>query len=164
MRGASLYLLPAVAVGVSTSECRQRCQTPLEIQMRTARFWVWANDGWVKLALRNGQTLTHSISGPTDEGYFSQEETWSRDGDHVFRSMDERSRDCDGPHELHVECVFGLSELGSRDMHSEEQQRAAMWGEDPKQPQFNENIDIYTPEWTRVSSSQRDAYAEAMGY
>lgn len=74
--------------------------------------------------------------GPTDEGFFCwQEQYWQEDG-LVFCSYNTVSRDCDGP-----------METNSTDF---------------AEPPLRRND--YRPAWKRYERSQRDHYAEAMGY
>ena len=51
--------------------------------MKTLRFWVYWRGGPVKLALRDGQSLSAGFYEPTDEGWNSEGSTWSRKGDEV---------------------------------------------------------------------------------
>lgn len=129
-----------------------------------ARFWHWHTAGWVKLTLRKGQTLTHSQGGPTDEGYSRETTTWSFDGEYVYCELSSDARDCDGPHSTSCRSCCLPRDLKVRDMHADEQARAILWGDDPTQPQFNENVGVFAPEWLKLESCQFDAFAESMNY
>jgi hypothetical protein len=61
-----------------------------------ARFWTYANGGWIKLTLRPGDTLAHCTGGPTEEGWERRSETYEFDGRHVRREILSEGRDCDG--------------------------------------------------------------------
>lgn len=62
-------------------------------------------------------------------------------------------RDCDGrlSEERIIECPIG--ELRSLDICAEKQDAAG-----------REDVGIFVPNWRKVSSRQRDEYAEAAGY
>lgn len=104
-----------------------------------ARFWVWWNDGWVKLTLRPGQVVHLHESHPTDEGYSYTEEVYEHDGDEVIVTYEQGGSDCDGPLTHHCVCSARLSELQS-------------------------TAEPECPPWRRVRAWQHDAYAEAAGY
>lgn len=119
-----------------------------------ARFWVWHNC-WTKLTLRPGEKLAHSYGGRTDEGYYygREEYEYDEERDVVVLTIVSDSRDCDGrlSEERIIECPIG--ELRSRDICAEKQDAAD-----------REDVGIFIPNWRRVSSRQRDEYAEAAGY
>lgn len=132
---------------------------------RNARFWVWAAaGGWVKLTLRPGQELEHHSGGPCDEGYSYTREKWTHEGDHVRAKWETNASDCDGRLDQGGASCCPLDQLRARDMHAEEQGRAAYWGDDPTKPEFNGNAGIFAPEWTERRRFQRDHAAEAAGY
>jgi hypothetical protein len=118
---------------------------------KTVRFWTWENDGWVRLALRDGQTLKFSTGGATDEGYHCESSWWWREGETVHRSYRSNDRDCDGPHEFASRGHCSIFALASRDMSEE-------------QPDAPENVGILAPEWERGEVRVRDVYAEMAGY
>ena len=62
------------------------------------RFWVYANDGPVKLTLKPGQRLEHFTNESTDEGWHSESTTWHYPDDEaaVYREWCSDGRDCDG--------------------------------------------------------------------
>jgi len=74
--------------------------------------------------------------GPTDEGYFWWREKYYAEGGKIYCDYETASRDCDGPME-------------SYSFH---------WCFPPKRRKD------YVPEWHEVSRSQRDYFAEQMGY
>lgn len=129
-----------------------------------ARFWVWANDGWVKLTLRPGQSLGFCYGGAHDEGYSFTHEEYLHDGERVLSRFESEASDCDGRLDRFIVTACPLDQLRARDMHAEEQARAEFWRDDPTKPEFNENVGIFAPEWEKVRASQRDRAAEAMGY
>ena len=63
-----------------------------------ARLKVWINDSEVTITLRPGESISHSTSEPTDEGYQWSGTTWTYNaGDGVVtREWGYGGRDCDG--------------------------------------------------------------------
>jgi hypothetical protein len=119
-----------------------------------ARFWVWENDGWIKITLKPGQTLRHFRGGETDEGYSNEWQSYEYDGDEgtVVSRYSNESRDCDGRHVYYADSHCPISELQARPP-------------EPADPEWGtEEIPVPRPEWRKGSASQRDYYAEAMGY
>jgi hypothetical protein len=109
-----------------------------------ARFWVWWNDGWVKLTLMPGQTLAVGYGGPCEEGWSRYSEQWSHVGDRVEREWVSEGRDCDGRLSQYGEDFAWLSELAS-----------------VGRGEFEEML---APRWHDSQSSQRDEFAELAGY
>ena len=109
-----------------------------------ARFWIWHNDGWVKLTLKPNQQLRFSCGGPTEEGYHIEYHSYknSLNNRQVISHYDSYARDCDGPHEHHsvASCSYELLHEVVSDDGTER------------------------PEWQRMQSWHRDTYAERMGY
>jgi hypothetical protein len=116
------------------------------------RFWVWVNGGWVRLSLRQGQTLRHATFRDTDEGWASEANVWHApaDGPGVLWECHGAGRDCDGRVDRFSAVYCPADSLAGRDMF------AVM--------DSSENRGIYSPEWECVGASQRDCAAEAMGY
>lgn len=108
-----------------------------------ARFWVYVNDGMVKITLRPRQGLSWYHWWRHDEGWSSETESWYHDGAGVLHVTDTDGRDCDGRMSTEYRSRCRLSMLGARRI-----------------PECSEPL----PEWERVSSSQRDYQAEAAGY
>ena len=109
-----------------------------------ARFWIWWNDDWIKITLfAGGPKITLFAGGPNEEGYSYESLTYTNNGSHVIREYDVEARDCDGPlYTNQVDCV-SLDNLKSVE-------------EDEHGPA--------RPAWKRLSSAQRDIYAEMAGY
>jgi hypothetical protein len=107
--------------------------------MITARFWVWVNSGWVRLALRDGESVCHVEVVPDWDGYKSKAQEWTREGDSVgyYRRID--SRDCDGFFRTECELACDVSDL------------EALSGIDdgPR-----------VPDWKEWSSTSKDSHAE----
>lgn len=108
-----------------------------------ARFWVWENGGPVKLTLRPGESLSHCVSGPTDEGHCLEWFTVEHCGDYVSQDYGRDERDCDGRTSSEGSSVCPLDHLA-----------VAVVGDDC--PRF--------PAWAHVATNQRDYAAEAAGY
>jgi hypothetical protein len=115
------------------------------------RFWVFVNDGFVRLSLKDGQSLKHSWFCRTDEGYDSARTRWTRDGDFITRDYETAGCDCDGPLNTSNTCRWTPSD--GTFLASEYR--------DGKQVSF---VDTPIPEWQKVCASRQDVYAEAMGY
>ncbi len=114
--------------------------------MRNARFWIMGcNSNPVKLTLRPGQSLAHHTFERTDEGYSASYSSYTHDGDSVVCEYGSEGRDCDGRHAYHSESRAPLARL--KDGWTDDTDRAVTY-----------------PAWTQGDSSQRDEYAEAMGY
>ncbi len=117
--------------------------------MKNARFWVFWNNDWAKVTLRPGQGVTMSSFQYTDEGFSrTTEDYYYNEHRNVIESTwHNESRDCDGPLER-----FGKYECNVADLNFNEG-RNDEYGWCPSRPL-----------WKKVSSRQRDHYAEAMGY
>lgn len=115
--------------------------------MQTARFWEYIHGSPVKITLRSTgrNVLRHSHGGPTDEGWSAEAYVWSLDGYLVRCEYTTAGSDCDGRHTSYSDtgCPIGFLQSGYREET------------DPA---------IAYPEWQRISASQRDQFAEAMGY
>ena len=111
-----------------------------------ARFWVY-HHGWVKLTLKPGQKLNHHTAAPTEEGYSSNFETYYYDGKQIFSDVAQFGRDCDGPFES-IRTFFcyntSLKAIPSEVIDGE--------------------VLPDRPEWRTLCSTQRDYFAEEMGY
>jgi len=112
----------------------------------TARFWIFENDSFVRLSLRDGESLRWATGGRTDEGYRWAGCTWSREGSHITLQWGSEERDCDGRFDRSGELETTTLELTAR----------AAYGD--------ETGLIRLPEWHDVDSRQRDHTAEAAGY
>lgn len=116
----------------------------------TARFWDWCGDGWVKLCIRPGATLTRTTGGPHDEGYSYTAEEWTNVGVGVIRTRETWGRDCDGRYEDGTTAFCPMTHLAARPMDG------------PDSPSGNAGISV--PEWTYTAEHRRDHAAEAAGY
>lgn len=120
---------------------------------RNARFWVWGPDGWVKLTLKPGQSLTHKSGGPHEEGWSYTDITWQHQGTYLATDQVTNSRDCDGRLDRYWEATATKLEP-YYDHH------------DPKTNEYQQSGTLVgdRPVWEEESASQRDHTAEAMGY
>lgn len=109
---------------------------------KVVRFWIWHNDGYVRLTLRDGQSLMWKSRGPTDEGWLEQGEMWRYDDGVVLNESWTDGVDCDGRFSSGGEWMCPWTDLATHITPDK----------------------VGTPLWTRVSYSQRDFSAEAMGY
>jgi len=127
--------------------------------IKTARFWVWHKESYVRLALKDGQDLSTHDGGPCDEGYSCESTKWSRDGNTITQEYAEWGRDCDGRHEYHSTRYADIHELEVN------AQYATIGDEDSfDEPEDTRRIICRTPNWTREERSQRDYTAESAGY
>lgn len=122
-------------------------------QHKNARFWQWHNNGWVKITLRPGQSLSTADCRQTDEGFCSEYNRWALEDGIVTSEYSQESRDCDGRHSYScsVECPVGLL----RDTE--------LCSDDPID-YHDDGSKYFTPSWVKIGSGQRDHAAEAMGY
>lgn len=107
-----------------------------------AKFWIWKNDGWVKLKLEEGQKVRHFSGFAHEEGWSSTTETFWFDGRKVWSHVVNDGRDCDG--RLTTEDLFFCRSYDLQDVEVE--------GRPP------------TPRWHRERSEVYDEYAQAMGF
>lgn len=139
------------------------------MKKRNAKFWVWHNSGWVRLKLRPGQEIAVESRGFTDEGFKEEYNTYCYDPheDCIWSKYTSHERDCDGRHSHYSDCVCLVSEL--------ELLPASEWWKKPAltvaegRYLFADDWEYNypnpaRPNWEKVSSHQRDYYAEAMGY
>jgi len=117
---------------------------------KNARFWTWENDGWVKLTLRPGQSLTYVAGGTHDEGWSRDYTEWRHDGNVVVCEYESDGADCDGrfQHGGVLEC--SLDSLATVPAY----EGGTFAG-----------VVITRPDWQKAGFDwQRDHTAEAAGY
>lgn len=124
----------------------------------TAHFWVFVNEGFVRLSLKDGQSIEHTTGGPTDEGYYHDCEKWTRDGEIIIREFVSWEADCDGRFETHSTPTAHIEELERNEQYE------AVQDDDGWHMPESGRIICLTPEWVRGRSGQRDYSAEAAGY
>ena len=115
------------------------------------KFWVWLNDGPIRIKLRPGKSLTHYRWNRDEEGWSSQLSTWTHDGDGVIEKYTSDGRDCDGRLTQHGLYRASIANLAVNPLNGI-----------GYLPGFDDKIAF--PKWDKLSSSQRDEYAEAMNY
>ena len=115
--------------------------------MQNASFWIWENGAPVRLTLRAGQQLRWGRFGYHDEGWAMRTRHWRFDADdqRVYEMQASDGTDCDGRFAEQVLfcCVVTRPGGGVPD---------------------EDHASVVYPAWERVSASQRDYFAEAMGY
>lgn len=109
------------------------------METKTVRF--------VRLSLRDGESLSHWQSQPDDEGYHSRASVWRREGGAIHQEITIDGRDCDGRHSYYYDAVCPVERATARPHVSPGS--IGMPG---------------LPAWESVSESQRDYTAEAAGY
>lgn len=119
-----------------------------------ARFWHWSTghtDGWVKITLKPGQSLSWHESHRTDEGYSFQAYTWTHDGDSVTRKWLDGGRDCDGPIQRTGTDSCPLNKLAECQPVYE--------------PEMHDDKAICRPDWQEAEPTQiNDLYAQLSNY
>lgn len=118
----------------------ERRKTQRKEQTKVARFWVWWNQGYVKLTLREGKRIDLSNSEATDEGYNYIAESYTIDGPMLNCEVAHGGSDCDGRIDNYREHEAPINELRYRCSIGE------------------------CPEWQELGCSQRDQFAELAGY
>ncbi len=116
------------------------------MQIKTARFWVWHREGFVRLALRDGDKIEFYQGGPDDEGFAHTATRYSRDGDIINYERHDWGRDCDGAYSTNFENHCPISQLADNNDG----------GYDGKAPP--------RPAWTKGEWSQYDESAVRAGY
>lgn len=114
---------------------------------KTARFWVYANSGWVRLALRDGDEISHCEHESHEEGFSTEWNTWERDGSAIVNTWSTADRCCDGNFSRD-----GAHESSTRELEAHASEEIC--GE----------MAPARPVWTQLNSRQRDYSAEAAGY
>ena len=120
------------------------------------RFWVFINDDWTRLTIRPGQELNHATGGGHEEGWSITYNTWEGVGGRVINRCQVEGQDCDGRHSESMETIL-VRNPG----------RCPLPFPDANSPTYHEDFDRFQaslPTWDEVTSSQRDYFAEAMGY
>jgi hypothetical protein len=122
--------------------------SPFRAYIPNARFLVFWNGQYTKLTIKPDEQLTFWTSGPTDEGYALESQTYYYDVDDmaIESSLHSRQRDCDGTHEDFREFSCRWHELKSY-VH-----------------ELTEIDVVRLPEWEDGESSCRDEFAELSGY
>ena len=113
-----------------------------------ARFWTYLNGGAVKLTLQEDESFTWRSFEYTDEGWNSEQITWTYENGVIRREWESCGRDCDGRLDQYGAqfCLVEHMQAGN----TYEQPAPIGW--------------ITYPKWEEVDSWQRDEFAEAAGY
>ena len=130
-----------------------------------ARFWVWWQDGPVKITLKPGERLTAYSFSRGDEGWSSYTESWVHEGDRVTRQSTNDGRDCDGRLTQWNDDYALLIDLEQEVMWMAPlRSRLSMWKDYQDEiPWTHDGFVIQRPAWQEGKSSQRDYTAEADG-
>ena len=121
--------------------------------INTVRFWIMWNNSDCRLSLRDGEQVKCVCGGLTEEGYYYSTNWFKRVGDTVYRDVNSRSQDCDGPFEFWGESCFKIT-------YQEEWAMGTCY----LGPQFETTGCLGWPMWQHVETIQRDYYAESMNY
>jgi hypothetical protein len=139
----------------------------LRMHQCNARFWVYENDGWIKLTLSPNQTIEFSGGGQHEEGFNYWHQSYTHDGDMIRGTYESRGRDCDGPSGNWTECHCQLHELGSRGMYRNEDDEDRLMTDGMREIRFG-HLDVVEksglPDWKKGRGGQYDGYAESMNY
>ena len=148
---------------------------------RNARFWIWQNGSPVKLTLRpDAPRLCHYEYHQTDEGWESSTNWYWLENGRVYRDWENDGRDCDGRLTSYGLNSCSIDRLASRHVGTcplcknyrtyTDGARTYTMGEKPIQfcarceDFIPLRFDEHYPDWVDEELSQRDEYAEAMGY
>ena len=104
--------------------------------MSNARFRQWINGAWVTLTLTPGQELNWGHGGATEEGWSLVSHSWLLEGGTIHHSLVTDGCDCDGRLTNYRMSMARVEDI-SRDRD---------------------------PVWLSCEETQRDQFAEAMGY
>lgn len=123
------------------------------MKKRNARFWDWVNNGWVKITLKPGQSLSHHRHSKDEEGYSYEHTEWNYfvDGeDEITRNWISGGRDCDGEirntgGEVAVRGADGFALVSVAEIHMGQPMARLDWK-------------------TAVPTRVYDQYAQQMGY
>jgi hypothetical protein len=122
--------------------------------LKSARFWVDHKGSYVKLTIKKDQELNTTEGGLTDEGYDYTNTSYTFDGKEVECVSVRDAKDCDGRASWSWEAFFDATNYQTRSAF-------VGWTEDGEEIR---DQSIQLPQWEKLSSSQRDVYAEMMGY
>lgn len=115
----------------------------------SARFWVFENGGFVKITLRQGQSLSWGKSYDNGEGWSWESVRYTFDGQEVVCEWGHGGTDCDGRSSTSGEDACALEDLQSRGS-------------------YRPHLDapgVLLPKWEKVAPvSCYDQFAEAAGY
>ena len=122
--------------------------------MKNARFWVDHKGSFVKLTIKPGEEINTIEGGLTDEGFDYTNTTYRYEDGLVFCSQVRDAKDCDGPMSWSWKGFFDPCNYKTR---------GVFVGVDADYEEiWDDSIQLVC--WERASSSQRDIYAELMGY
>jgi len=119
---------------------------------KTARFWIYVNNDYVKISLKPGQTLDWYVKEATDEGWSGEGLTFQYDegNGRVIRESVTEGRDCDGLIQYFDKAQCAIENFRDGD------ETFDMIEEHGKVVQF--------PSWERVTSEVYDDEAQKAGY
>jgi hypothetical protein len=115
------------------------------------RIWIYHRGSIVKITVRPEKPVVVRQFEYTDEGYNADDDRYEIDGDSVVLNSYSRSRDCDGPFDSHR--VYSWPIGGPT---------CPMIGWDGHGNSYELGVD--RPIWKAGQASQRDYFAESMGY
>jgi hypothetical protein len=123
-----------------------RAESVVQSDDRSVALWVWWRGAYLRIIVpRDGEVkLAHSHAH--DEGYHHEEETYTLEGEFVICVHMTDGSDCDGrlQHFSKHRCHISVLEFSPSD-----------------EPGCGH---IWTPNWQKISGSQRDHRAEEAGY
>lgn len=127
-------------------------------ETKNARFWYFWNGGFVKLTLREGQTVEIGRSEPTDEGYSYATDEFSHEGDRVLLRWETGGRDCDGQTSSRGRSAAAIDKLAVK------AHEPTVYEGDLRDGTVS-SAGLMTPDWREAGRTRcRDAFAESMNY
>lgn len=118
--------------------------------MRSYRFWMFHNDSWVKIKVKENEVLDIAFGGPDEEGFCWEEISFFVEDGRLFLEWDRQMQDCDGRYDISGESVCKIID-GKLDLK-------------PCADPDNGPPGGMVPNWENVNMWQRDYSAEAAGY
>ena len=130
----------------------------------TIRFWIWWNDGPVKITVEPGQTVTAYRWSRCDEGWSSLLESFEHDGDSIVAETITDGRDCDGRLTQSWKGYAQLATLRRYPLRRFVTRLDEPWREQCEIPYEQDGFDCETLSFREGKRSQRDEYADVAGY
>ena len=143
--------------------------TPVRIPQ--ARFWVSWNGSWTGITLAFRETIELYRSERHEEGWSSEWQQYTHEGDLVSYEWCDDGTDCDGRLTRSGDGHCPLTDLRVQVPHELKDLDPDAWTEATLAAHARERAeflatygDIRLPKWQSGDYTQRDEYAEAMGY
>lgn len=126
-----------------------------EAHPKSVSFLVYEFGQWQQITLKQYQQVEFSEGGPHEEGFSHTETEYFYDAGvgRVTRESHTNGRDCDGPMQTWTDDWCSVEELEARVVKM-----------DVPEEFPGGQYEIKVPEWQTGRRTQRDVFAESMGY